>query len=862
MTKYMNKHTPIAGAEDPRSKIQAPEKLQAPSAKASRSRFRQSLVARLHMRSSDLGSWIFSGAWILALGSFSALAADTTAEIKNLSLNGCVEDGTARLVIEAKLKGLPDDQTKVIFAASVQHSMKVSFEKITHAIRVQVDVLQGEPKEIPLALSGEGEVKQVTGEGLQDWSVRRQPDGSRALVLRPKKADRALTNLVVMVAAETELSNLPQSITPLTLASSQPALSHGYVRIDADAALSMKPVNPSGVIEVELKYLPEVLRAAAAGEVEPLAFRFQGAGYSLPLQITVADPEARRVALLDFKLTGTLSEDTAAFTLTATARVRNPKGAEIELLSGNVALTETSREAKWRIKFENGRFIAEFDEPGDYPIRLRFNAAVRHADGWNSLDFRVAQSALQPLTLAGLPADTQFRFSTGARPERQGQDFVSFLPADGAAQLSWKTARPESEGKLFYSAEMLAQISVAPGLMRQSALLEGKVMQGELTRIAVRLIGAGEVTRVQVDQLLSWNVEPVPNSTDRRLIVQFNQPQKDTFTLLVQMQTPLAAFPQAFDAMRLQPEGATRFAGYARIVNEGAVRLEVATATGLSQVSPEQFPESDVTRAVLRTDARQRFVYRFSGADHALRIAADNVLPEISVSQLIAYNLGETELAIDADFEIDIREAPLRELLLSVPKGFALARITAAGMNDYFLIHPLHRRPAAVREEPLAIRQQPGHRHRRRRESIQRRIEKHHRRPRQSQSGQTRDMEREIRDRLCKIEGQHAVRISFQSWRLQIDRRVRAQSVRAEQRVRRPHPADLESKRHILKNQTVHRLTRQLVESDQRRPCITLRNDRQQQARGHCFRRPESAKHRRKAARKQGSRLVRFHTGR
>jgi hypothetical protein len=672
----------------------------------------------------------------LVLGAFSLSAADTTAEIKNISINGGVDDGNARLVIEAKLKGMPDEQAKVIFASSVQHSMNVSVEKITHVIRVQIDVMQGEPKEIPLVLSGAGEVKQVTGDGLLDWSVRQQA-GNRFLVLRPKKSDRALTNLTVMVMAETELDELPKSITPLTLASSQPALSHGYVRVDADPALSVKAVDPTGVSAVEQKYLPEVLRAAAgAGDEEPLAFRFQGAGYSLPLQITTGDPEARRVTLANFKLTSQVSEESVAFTLIATARVKNPKGGSIELLSGNVALTELdgaqfsspsplngervgvrggnvndgnagkenvkdtttphpqslsplrgegSRTPKWRMKFENGRFIAVFDEPGEYSIRLRFNAAVRHADTWNSIDLRVAASALQPLTLQGLPADTQFRFASGAKPERKGADFITFLPADGTVQLSWKTTLPESEGKLFYSAEMLAQISVAPGLMRQFALLEGKVMQGELTRIVLLLTGDGEVTRVQGEQVLAWNIEPVPNSQNRRLIVQFNQPQKDAFVVQVQMQTPLSAFPAAFDAMRLQPEGATRFAGYYRVVNDGAVRLEVVNATGLSQVSPEQFPESDVTRAVLRTDARQRFVYRFSGANNALRIQADNVLPEISVSYLIAYHLAETETAIDAELELDIREAPVRELLLNVPKGYVLARLAAAGMSDYFL---------------------------------------------------------------------------------------------------------------------------------------------------------------------------------
>ena len=49
------------------------------------------------------------------------------------------------------------------------------------------------------------------------------------------------------------------------------------------------------------------------------------------------------------------------------------------------------------------------------------------------------------------------------------------------------------------------------------------------------------------------------------------------------------------------------------------------------------------------------------------------------MSEVLAYHLGENELAIDAEIELDIREAPLRELLLRVPKGYAIARLNASG---------------------------------------------------------------------------------------------------------------------------------------------------------------------------------------
>jgi hypothetical protein len=287
--------------------------------------------------------------------------------------------------------------------------------------------------------------------------------------------------------------------------------------------------------------------------------------------------------------------------------------------------------------------------------------------------------------LRGLPTDAQIEFAGGAKPARSGADFVSTLPPSGRVKLSWKTAKAEAEGKLFFSTESFSQVVVSPGLMRQTALLDFRVMQGELKRVALVLKGEGEVTRVQGPQVLAWTVEPGASSAERRLVVQLNQPQKESFVLQVQMQTALGAFPQAVSALQLAPEDATRFGGHVRIINEGAVRLEVIQASGLSQISPEQLPQSDAAKVFFQAPANQVFAYRFSGAGYALRLQADNVLPELSVSELALYHLGETELAIDAELEVDVREAPLRELVLLVPRGFVLARLNASGLSDYFV---------------------------------------------------------------------------------------------------------------------------------------------------------------------------------
>ncbi|HEY5914099.1 MAG TPA: hypothetical protein VJA21_26220, partial [Verrucomicrobiae bacterium] len=640
-----------------------------------------------------------------------ARGAEQKADLKDLSISGGIENGKARITIEGILAALTGEQ-KPAFATAIQESIGLGANKVTYRILVSAEVVAGSPNELPLAITGEGEIRQVSGELLQDWSIRQETNGTRTLVLRTRKMDKPPTQFAFTITADQDLKAVPTQLLPLTLTALQPALSSGYIKIEPAAELSAEPDNPSGVAPIDPKFLPDSMRDGKTDDTVALAWRFQGTTYSLPLRIALADPEARRVVLRDFHLDGQLGDKTAGFTLTATASIKDPKGGSLDLLSGAVALTELPQHSDWRLRFDQGKFVFAADHAGVFPIELKFDAKVQPgadgARGWNALDFQVARAAMQPLVLKGLPSDTQFEFPGAARPERAADAFKTYLPSDGSVKLSWKETRAESEGKLFYAAEMLSQISVGPGLMRQIALLDCKVMQGELSRLVIIPRGAGEVTRVQGKDLLAWNVEPVDASSDRRLIVQFNQPQKDLFSLQVQLQTPLGAFPQSAEVIQLRPEGATRFAGYFRIVNEGAVRLEVAQAAGVSQISPDKFPETDTTKTVLRPTGNQKFAYRFSGGDFALRLQADQIQPEVAVSEILAYRVAETELTIDAEMELDIREAPLRELLVRVPKGFAVASLTATGLSDYFVREPEDQPDAELRlvfGQPVSGRQ-------------------------------------------------------------------------------------------------------------------------------------------------------------
>ncbi|HEX9046456.1 MAG TPA: hypothetical protein VF988_05465, partial [Verrucomicrobiae bacterium] len=130
---------------------------------------------------------------------------------------------------------------------------------------------------------------------------------------------------------------------------------------------------------------------------------------SVLLPFAAGSAMAGGVTLENFKLSGAVSGEVAAFTLTANAKVEDAKGGALELLSGPVALTSLGERQKWEMSFDQNRFVARFDRRGTFPLEVHFNATVTRSNDWRSVDFHVAPAAVQPVTLQGLPGDVQIQ---------------------------------------------------------------------------------------------------------------------------------------------------------------------------------------------------------------------------------------------------------------------------------------------------------------------------------------------------------------------------------------------------------------------------------------------------------------------
>ncbi|MBK1826205.1 hypothetical protein [Haloferula rosea] len=600
---------------------------------------------------------------------------------------------------------VPVDKVKqkapLFYSVDASTTVAVSDTEALSVMTVQVKVHQGRAEKLTLELSGSGEIQSVAGAELDSWAVRRESDGSRFLDLYPKLPAATPQpwqpfnewNPFASPPFRPQPANPPtvdgpkefkftiQGIHEVESRQVFPVLLPGPGEaVGFSSTVTMQEVSGTRIKEHAIRDLgqddevPEgsVAKYRSHGLTAP-ELRIE----SLPVGV-VGGP----IELNNPRLEGRLSDDgtSLSFVLRGQVNVRE-KDASIELFEG-VAITDGISGANWRIRVvqRGNRWVHELvgteSVPAKAPIQVAFEVAVNESDDWRSAGFRLPAGVMVPVRLKGLGENVTFDKGQALQPHAAGKDWLGYLNPAGQGSMRWKSIGKETDGALFFSSSEITEVRVGAGLMRQASQMEVRVLQGKLEALRIQLDGPGEVLAVEGAPVLGWSVSEGDGS--RFLDVKLSRPIEGRESLAIQTQSALGTFPVKAEPMRLMPVGALRHSGHLRIANEGAVRLEVVDSKGVMQLAPGQFPGEAAPEGL-----RQVFVYRFPSAEYEYAVAADQVLPEVSVSEVTIHEMGETDRRILVDLELDIREAPIREWTVGIPDGFAVAELSGASVADY-----------------------------------------------------------------------------------------------------------------------------------------------------------------------------------
>ena len=615
------------------------------------------------------------------------------AEVDNLKINGEVGGEKAGFVITGDFKPRKpeEEKEKLIFSARTENTITHRRGQTEQNISGTVKILQGETAELRFAVNGKGTLVSAKSEQAIEWGLRHDKSGQRFFVLwfdpeKPAKGEVTFTAHFRNTHAQAKAVLGAVNLSP----QGEAVLNAGLITVTTSAGYDLDITKANGVTRVT-----KGLGHAPAKLPRSYSFQFSDTTPEVAFTATEPDPDANRIFFDEFDLKGRLGDGVASFTLNGMVEVRHARGGKLPIVFGGAALASIPATKDYKVGFSGETYTLEFAKGGTYPVALEFHARILEKDGWNNIDFGVVPAALRPVKLSGWPKAISFDAKSASKPAIKNGTYDLFLTPRDRLSVRWKVTKPVVIPKLFYSAEAAVHIAVGAGLARQINNFDYRVMQGRMSTLELDLIGEGEVVSVNGRNILNWSVKKQEDG--RRLVVKLNSQQTTNYNLVVHSQTPLGAFPVRFHPLRLVPVNPVRYGGHLRLVNKGAVQLEPVIVDGLSQLSANRFPAASSIPALPNNPKLKPLVYRFSSGDYELEVLADNIMPELTVSQLLVYELGFNEITLAAEVDLEIRDAPLREFTVRIPDGYTVAQLSAAALADYFL------GPAANGQRPLRL---------------------------------------------------------------------------------------------------------------------------------------------------------------
>ncbi|MCF7972822.1 MAG: hypothetical protein K9N55_03295 [Phycisphaerae bacterium] len=246
--------------------------------------------------------------------------------------------------------------------------------------------------------------------------------------------------------------------------------------------------------------------------------------------------------------------------------------------------------------------------------------------------------------------------------------------------VQWKPQVALDHAKLVSSCQVNTIVSVRSGLLHLDTMFEYQVAQGRLESLLFTVPSGLRVTALTGESLRTWRLE------SGQLTLELSRAQDTAYQVHIQAEAGAEALPAEVNVPAITPVGGVRTSGYLAVGTSSALQLVVKEATGLTQIDGAEFPR-------VQADARpvpqgKVFFYAHAGPEYELCLAVDDIVPSFDVSTRVVTLLKEDDWIVEANLELDVRDAPLTSLDVRVPAGLMVATVQGTQVEDYHLSEP------------------------------------------------------------------------------------------------------------------------------------------------------------------------------
>ena len=382
------------------------------------------------------------------------------------------------------------------------------------------------------------------------------------------------------------------------------------------------------------------------------------------------------VVVKQVDLTGTIAVDELALKMNFEADVEQLP-ARLMVLGGAVIPTEIVLPRGAEMVQEEGTYFLEFGKKGTQKVSIEFEAKVLTEGQRRAASFSVPEATIRQITLQTEKAG--YKVEVGDVPQVQKIDDThvkAFLPGTGLIRLGWSPELEKLSGELVASCDSILVGSAKVGALQLQGRYFYTLPQGRMKELSMKLPSGLNIIQVTGVDLLSWDVREQDGA--RQLLVELSRPHEKEYTLTIQAEQSLPAFPCSFDFPVIEPLGVIRANGVVLVGTDSTIKLLVDELGGLTQVEPDA-----VSWAGMDLPQRGLYAYMYANMPFNMKLSADNIVTALHAQDQLVLALSENDASLEARVDLEVRDAPAREVEVEVSKDWTVTGVSGQNVSDY-----------------------------------------------------------------------------------------------------------------------------------------------------------------------------------
>jgi len=390
-------------------------------------------------------------------------------------------------------------------------------------------------------------------------------------------------------------------------------------------------------------------------------------------------------------LDGEIEGENIVFTLAFDAEVR-ANNVVMPLVVGDVAYidgklprgSELVREGdRYVLKMGSGGGIMGFGS-GSKSVSFRFASRALKNGEWRSTAFSIPMASVRKLSVICDRDDLEVNFPGALDVKRQKSkegkaQVVAFLGVAGKFEVGWKPQIRKLDSELVVACEANSIVMASVGALRLDSVYTYRIIQGTLNKVTFDLPEIN-ITQVRGPDIQDWKIEKLNGK--QKLVVSLSRPLEGIYRLQVEGEMVLSKFPCKFNLPVITPENVLRTSGFLMMGTDSAIKLQVGKAGGLTQIDQALFPvatfESKDEQKRLKP-TRSMFAYQYASTPYVVEVSADDIVTSLTADSQYVLSLVDNEFVFTAGVELDVKEAPARDILIEMDTNSAWTVTSVTG---------------------------------------------------------------------------------------------------------------------------------------------------------------------------------------